>query len=135
MAKDEPQDPGSQGVYLVAAELASRGFVVAPAARGTRGPDLLVCAPGCAAAFSVRVLTNPDGEGVWSVGAEAEQIKAPSHLYVFVNFYRGRPRFYVVPSAAVAKRVKVETAKAALWYSFAKDESQRDNWEAFGRAG
>lgn len=135
MATHDSQDPAAQGVYLVAAELASRGFAVAPAGRGAKGPDLLACAPRCAAAYSVRVVTNPGSEGVWSVGAEAEQLRSKSHLYVFVSFHRGRPRFYVVPSATVARGVAVETAKAALWYSFTPKASHRDDWAAFGRSG
>lgn len=43
---------GMQGVYLVAAELSRRGFIVSPTSRSTRGADLLVTDKSCERACS-----------------------------------------------------------------------------------
>ena len=47
------QQSGMRGVYLVAAELVARGFIVSVTSRGAAGADLLVTDHTCARAWSV----------------------------------------------------------------------------------
>ena len=49
---------GMTGVYLAAAELSHRGFIVSPTSRSARGADLLVSDQDCQKAWSVQVKTN-----------------------------------------------------------------------------
>jgi hypothetical protein len=47
------QMTGMLGVYLVAAELSGRGFIVSPTSRSAFGADLLVTDQQCKKAWSV----------------------------------------------------------------------------------
>ncbi|MBA7572724.1 hypothetical protein ES708_14510 [subsurface metagenome] len=47
-----------RGVYLVAAELAQRGFIASPTSRSARGADILVADQNCKHACSLQVKTN-----------------------------------------------------------------------------
>jgi hypothetical protein len=49
---------GVLGVYLVAAELSRRNFIVSITSRGAAGADLLVTGQQCKKAWSVQVKTN-----------------------------------------------------------------------------
>jgi hypothetical protein len=52
------QMTGMAGVYLTAAELVQRGFIVSPTSRSALGADLLVTDQRCHKAWSVQVKTN-----------------------------------------------------------------------------
>src|SRR2546422_6363184 len=91
---------GMRGVYLVAAELVGHGFVVSVTSRSAAGADLLVTDDTCAQAWSVQVKATPKPTTYWLLGPRARQLKAPSHVYVFVARMGGQPEFYVVPSRA-----------------------------------
>ena len=75
---------GMQGVYLVAAELSKRGFIVSPTSRGAAGADLLVTDQKYKRAFSVQIKTNKKTFGFWLVGKKAKEISSNSHIYVLV---------------------------------------------------
>src|SRR5208283_4705551 len=89
---------GMLGVYLTAAELTNRGFIVSPISRSAAGADLLVTDQGCQKTFSVQVKTQRRAANFWLVGSQAREISSPTHIYVFVNL-RGdsRPDYLVVP--------------------------------------
>ena len=127
---------GMRGVYLVAAELAARGLVVSPTSRSAAGADLLVTDEECAIAFSVQVKTNARAAGFWLVGQKASSLRSDSHLYVFVNIRRnGNPHdYFIVPSAHVASKVRVEKHPRSTWYSFHKTDAEpfRDMWSLLG---
>ena len=55
------QITGMRGVYLVAAELSKRGFIVSPTSRGAQGADLLVTDQMWLRAFTVQVKTDRRG--------------------------------------------------------------------------
>ena len=96
---------GMQGVFLAAAELTYRGFVVSLTARNAFGADLLVADNQCQHAWSVQVKTNQDtSSNFWLLNAHSENLKSDSHVYIFVAL-RGnqRPKFLVVPSRVVAE--------------------------------
>jgi hypothetical protein len=128
------------GVYLTAAELAKRGFIVSPTSRSAFGADLLVTDQQCKRAWSVQVKTNAKKAGFWLCGIKACELKSPSHVYVFVNAQIDAPKgkepvFFIVPSSVVSKKLMVERSKTgSVWYAFYRDEAHRDRWrQVFGR--
>ncbi|OGW90919.1 MAG: hypothetical protein A3D28_06510 [Omnitrophica bacterium RIFCSPHIGHO2_02_FULL_63_14] len=132
------QQTGMRGVFLVAAELAGRGFVVCPTSRSAFGADLLVTALDCRRAFSVQIKTNATSGSFWLLNKHAKRLTSPSHVYVFVNLSKnGRsPEYYVVPSRVVAKYMYTQRRPSSTWYSFARDEAKRyrNRWNIFGRS-
>jgi hypothetical protein len=130
------QMTGMHGVYLVAAELTNRGYIVSPTSRAAYGADLLVTDQHCRKAWSVQVKTNRKAASFWLLNARARETTSPSHVYVFVNM-RGdhRPDYYVVPSRTVAKKMRVTPpGRSSTWYSFFRDSAKphRERWEVFG---
>jgi hypothetical protein len=137
---------GMLGVYLTAAELTAKGFVVSPTSRSAFGADLLVTDQRCQNAWSVQVKTNWDAKPYWLLSQHAEKLKSESHIYVFVNI-RGknpldRPDYLVVRSREVAENVSREVAKSSrrgaeggsVWYSFPRIAKPKtsEGWEIFG---
>ena len=128
---------GMLGVYLTAAELSRKGFIVSPTSRSARGADLLVTDQECRNAWSVQVKTNSKPANFWLVGAHAATLKSDSHIYVFVNI-RGKdpPEYIVVPSAHVAKKARHKIASTgSAWYEFHRADRlfEGEGWEAFER--
>ena len=126
---------GMLGVYLTAAELSRRGFIVSPTSRSARGADLLVTDQECQKAWSVQVKTNGKPTNFWLVGAHAATLKSDSHIYVFVNI-RGNdpPEYIVAPSTHVANKVRHKVASTGSpWYEFHRADRlfEGEGWEAF----
>jgi hypothetical protein len=122
-----------QGVYLVAAELVARGFIVSVTSRGAAGADLLVTDGACAQAWSIQVKatikpTVRSHGDYWLLAPTARQLMARSHVYVFVSVRRQGSEFYVVPSRVVAKNVRVQRWGAFTRYSWVKQEKYNDAW-------
>jgi hypothetical protein len=130
------QMTGMLGVYLVAAELSKRGFIVSPTSRSAFGADLLVTDQACKKAWSVQVKTNSGRSKFWLVGAHADRMKSESHMYVFVNNARGeKPEYVVAPSGHVALKVYHQVyPTGSEFYSFgtADRPSEGEGWELFG---
>lgn len=125
---------GMQGVYLVAAELTYRGFIVSPTLRNAFGADLLVTDPECKQAWSVQVKTNSQRMNYWLVGRHARRTKSPSHIYVFVTLKGSeRPEFHVVPSEFVTQHVYENKHVGGTWYSLDRSDlnSDSEGWEHF----
>jgi len=131
---DSKQTTGMTGVYLTAAELSHRGFIVSPTSRSARGADLLVTDQGCRKAWSVQVKTNANADGKlrtsWRLTENAHVFDSESHLYVFVNL-RGnsRPEYMVVASSVVAVKVK---GGGTLCYFNKGDGPSDEGWGLFG---
>jgi hypothetical protein len=133
------QQIGMIGVYLAAAELSHRGFIVSPTSRSARGADLLVTDQGCRKAWSVQVKTNANADRKprtsWRLTENARAFNSESHAYVFVNLNgANRPEYMVVPSSIVAAKVK---GKGTLCYFNKSDGNEGDGlsgegWELFG---
>jgi hypothetical protein len=136
------------GVYLAAAELTNRGFIVSPTSRSAAGADLLVADQQCQRAFSVQVKTQRKAANYWLVGSQARKINSPTHIYVFINLKGDhRPEYLVVPSSVVADKTcaqKAKTKSKSTFHWFGrnagrefvaaqgwKDERQ-EGWEIFG---
>src|ERR1700733_783754 len=106
------QMTGMLGVYLVAAELSKRGFIVSPTSRSAAGADLLVTDQACQKAWSVQVKSNSGRANFWLLGAHAKRLKSESHVYVFVSDARGgKPEYIVAPSSHVAAKVDYQITK------------------------
>jgi hypothetical protein len=129
---------GMQGVFLTAAELTHRGFIVSLTSRNAFGADLLVTDNQCQRPWSVQVKTNQSvAASFWLLSAHCENLNSDSHIYVFVGLKGNqRPQFLVVPSSVVAANVCKERTKSGVWYSFAcgtKWDHKEEGWEeAFG---
>jgi hypothetical protein len=127
-----------QGVYLVAAELTYRGFIVSLTARNAYGADLLVTDGECRRTWSVQVKTNQStSANYWLVSPHSEKLAHDTHLYVFVALKGNqRPNFLVVPSKTVAANVGQQVTKSGTWYWFPRDGTpplEGEGWdEAFG---
>jgi hypothetical protein len=128
---------GMRGVFLVAAELSKRGFIVSPTSRSALGADILATDQNCCATFSVQVKTNAKNATFWLIGAKAQTAVSRTHIYVLVNI-RDNTRsgdlvdYYVVPSRHLAKLGYHEgkwpnIQRAAL-------AKYKDNWAPFGDA-
>lgn len=130
------QMTGMLGVYLVAAELSKRDFVVSPTSRSAAGADLLVTDQACNKAWSVQVKSNSGRANFWLLGAHASKLKSGSHMYVFVNNARGeKPEFVVALSEHVADKVDHQAASTkSEWYSFSISNrpTAGEGWEQFG---
>jgi hypothetical protein len=127
------------GVFLVAAELASRGLIVSTTSRNAMGADLLVTNDSCTRACSVQVKTNATRASVWLVGEKAQKFRSPSHVYVLVNLrsnskQKGEHECYVVPSEDLAERTKRFRRPKSLWYAIYKKDIEdfRGGWERLG---
>jgi hypothetical protein len=130
------QMTGMLGVYLVAAELSSLGFIVSPTSRSAAGADLLVTDQHCLRALSVQVKTNKTPIHYWLLGKHAKRIRSDTHFYVFVNLRKDRRHEYlVVPSVHVAAKVKYEkSTTGSEWYTFSRLDrcAEGEGWELFG---
>ena len=134
------QFTGMRGVYLVAAELAKRGYIASPTSRSAMGADLLVTDAKMQRAYSVQVKTNAQTFNFWLVGKHATELASDSYVYVLVSI-RERPKaggediqFSVVPSRVVKQKVLYEQSKTGTeWYSFMRKDAEpyRDKWSAF----
>jgi hypothetical protein len=127
------------GVFLVAAELASRGLIVSTTSRNAMGADLLVTDDTCSRACSVQVKTNGKPASFWLVGEKAQRFMSPSHVYVLVNVRidgkrKGEHEYYVVASKDVAMCTKVVRRTKSTWYAvYKKDiDGSRDAWHRLG---
>jgi hypothetical protein len=120
---------GMLGVYLTAAELVRRGFIVSPTSRSALGADLLVTDQRCHKAWSVQVKTNASNAAKWLTGHRAREINSKTHVYVFVNAPTNKKaaRFFIVPSKTVVKKIR-----GNRWYRFYRDEKYEDKWSIFG---
>lgn len=129
---------GMRGVFLVAAELCSRGFIVSPTSRSAIGADILATDESCKKTFSIQVKTNAKTFNAWLLSKKASKIRAESHIYVFVNIRSKKGEdsieYYVVPSKIVAKNVEERKRPNATLYAFYMPKAQKykDNWSLFG---
>ena len=126
---------GMQGVYLVAAELAKRGFIASPTSRSTWGADLLVTNHTCTRAFSVQVKTNAVTFGAWLLNKHAKELKSKDHIYVLVNLRKNdKVEFFIVPSRFIAKNSRISERPSSTWYAIDLYlvERFRDSWKTFG---
>jgi hypothetical protein len=124
------------GVYLVAAELSRRLFIVSPTSRSAQGADFLVTDSECRNTYAVQVKTNAAMFNYWLVNPKTSRMVSDNLVYAFVNLRETGPEFFLVPSAVVAQRVAVsesDTTAKSVWYSVALNDVVEfsDNWSVF----
>ncbi len=134
------QFTGMTGLYLVAAELSKRGFIVSPTSRSVQTADLLIADPPCQNMYAVQVKANASTFNFWFVGAKTGTLKSRNLVYALVNLRKnGTEEIYLVPSAIVAKHVpfspKSPTRKVDGYPVYLKDIAKyKDNWGIFKKA-
>jgi hypothetical protein len=122
---------GMRGVFLVAAELAERGFVVSPTSRSARGVDLLATNHDSSRTFAVEVKSTTK-QSFWIVNKDAGDTKSRNLIWIFVKFGKPkeRSRFFVVPSKDLKRFVQpYKTMPFVKRNTILKYE---DRWSAFG---
>ncbi len=130
------QFTGMTGVYLVAAELSKREFVVSPTSRSAQTADLLVADADGKNTYAVQVKTNASTFSFWLVNPKTSRIVSDSLVYALVNLRKTEPEFFLVPSAVLAQKVVIsESAKTtkSVWNSVARQDIAefKDNWSVF----
>lgn len=97
--------------------------------------DLLVTDRRCLRSFTVQVKTNAKAAPTWLVGKKASTLKSNTLLYAFVNLQEdGDHDFYVMPSAAVVRRVRTVARPNSTWYAIDR-EAVEPYWEAWEHLG
>ena len=122
------QMSGMRGVYLAAAELARRGYVVSPTSRSAAGADLLITDDSCQRAYSVQVKTITGGFNYWLLNSKAGKVASRSHLYLFVDIRdaKGTVEYFIVPSKAVAKHHYVVKQKGGnVWFGITREDVEK----------
>jgi len=130
------QITGMRGVYLVAAELAKRGFIVSPTSRSAIGADLLVTDQKCKRAYSVQVKTNGRTFSFWLIGKRAKETVSNTHIYVLVNLKNTKKsgeviEYFIIPSRQLARG----GSHRGKWPNIGIDKVIRweDKWSVFGK--
>jgi hypothetical protein len=129
------QMTGMRGVYLVAAELAKRGFIVSPTSRSAIGADLLVTDQKCKRAYSVQVKTNGRTFNFWLIGKKAKETVSNTHICVLVNAKNTKImgeliEYFIVPS----KQLSRGGYHRGNWPHIAREKILhcKDKWSVFG---
>ena len=99
---------GVAGEYFVAAELSRRGHIASISLRNTRGIDIIATNGDAKRSVTIQCKTNQLARRSWILNEKSEAFVADNHFYVFVALgaVDARPKFHIVPSAELAKRVK-----------------------------
>jgi hypothetical protein len=128
------QMTGMLGVFLTAAELTSRDFIVSVTSRSARGVDLFATDHDYKRTWSIQVKTNRKVASFWLLNKNFSEEVSKQHVYIFVNM-RGdlRPDYYIVPSAKVAKFGRITPPGQrpnSIWYSFFRmdGEPYKEAW-------
>jgi hypothetical protein len=127
---------GMTGVYLVAAELSRRGFVVSPTSRSAHGADLLATDLRARRTFAIEVKTNARTFGFWLLGMKAKELKSDNLIYALVNLKKEEVEYFLVPSRVVARHTRVSMpskTRKSTWYSIHLPDVERykENWAVF----
>lgn len=124
------------GLHLLAAELAKRGFLVAPASRNSLGADLFAADPRLATAWTIHVKVNERRTHSWPLAENYRQLQSSCHIYVFMKLNgEARPDYYIASSQQVARDALDREQRTGIrWrsYPLKRAENFRENWEVFG---
>jgi hypothetical protein len=137
------QMTGMLGVYLAAAELTQKGFVVSPTLRNARGVDLPPTDQSYRKTWAIQVKTNRKAATFWLLGKDYSENVSPTHVYIFVNLKGdARPEYFCVPSKVVAKDGVTSKSKksGSEWYVWdwrshrRRGRRYREKWKIFGKS-
>ncbi len=120
---------GTVGTYMVADQLARRGFVVSALSQTAKGIDILA-ADAKMRPVAIQVKTNQTNRRAWPMKVEHERVKAPGMFYVFVRTgpEMTEVEFYVVPSTFVARYLRRAHKK---WENAKKTRSRNSSFRLF----
>ncbi len=98
---------GVAGEYFVAGELSRRGHIASISLRNTRGIDILATNATANRSVTIQCKTS-QSRNIWILNDKCESFYSENHFYIFVALGGPleRPRYYIVPSATVAKHVR-----------------------------
>ena len=150
MARIPPNSVGLAGEFAVLSQLTLRGYNAGMTLGHTKGIDILVHHPSSGEMYQVEVKTNLEqrngptdsrlfGKFVtgWQMNEKHENVSEPNLFYCFVHINGSRIdpskydfRFFIVPSAVVAKYLRKEHAS---W--LAADASHKANPRRVFRIG
>jgi hypothetical protein len=125
---------GMQGVYLTAAELTQKDFIVSVTSRSARGVDLFATDQDYSHTWSIQVKASRKAARFWLLHKDYRNEKADQHVYIFVNMHRDqRPDYFVVPSKIVAQRGRSTPPRrtGSVWHAFYLQEAEpyREAWD------
>jgi hypothetical protein len=131
------QMTGMLGVYLTAAELTQKDFIVSVTSRSAKGIDLFASDQDYKNTWSIQVKTNRKAQGFWLLNRGFETEVGKQHVYIFVNM-RGdqRPDYYIVPRRHVAKygRTTPPRSTGSIWYAYYRNDAKKyqEQWSLLG---
>lgn len=133
---NKQQSTGMTGLYLVAAELSTRGFIVSPTSRSAQAADLLVTDGACRHTYAVQVKTNARSFRAWLVNANTATLLSDNFIYALVNLTKKGPIFYLAPSRFIARHVKFSPKTSTNKfprYSVSEEAVRpyREKWDVF----
>jgi hypothetical protein len=125
-SKLPPTLTGIAGEYFVAAELSRRGFMASITLRNNDSVDIHASNLETGKMFAIQVKTTFSDRASWILNQKAEKNHKTNHYYVFVNLgsQLERPKYYIVPSKAVADFVSKNHAK---WLKTPGKKRQKHN--------
>ncbi len=132
------QQTGMTGVYLVAAQLTSRGLIASLTSRSAFGADILLTDQLCSKSYSIQVKTNSKRTSVWLLNKMSKEIVTKNHVYVFVNLWKRDSSldadYYIVPSKIVSKYMHKVKRPNSTWYAFYLEDAEeyKDKWHILG---
>jgi len=129
MTTKDRQIIGMRGVYLVAAELSRRDFIVAPTSRGAIGADLLITDRNCKRALSVQVKITKSG--FFLFGKHMKKMQSKDYVYVLVHERKNITNYYVLRSAVAANKA-TQAWNGGYPLKLGQLSKFKDNWATFG---
>ena len=100
---------GAAGEHLVLSELFRRGLMAGRAPEGVADVDLLILDEKASVITNIQVKTRTYGsDGGWHMKEKHEHLSSPRLMYVFVDFEPERPVCFVIPSAVVARYIRLD---------------------------
>jgi hypothetical protein len=100
---------GAAGEHYVMCQLLRRGLIAALAPVGVPNADIIVTdfIGDKLCAIQVKTRAAPGRDNGWHMSAKHESIQSPNIYYCFVGFETDPPECWIVPSAIVAKVLKL----------------------------
>jgi hypothetical protein len=129
-----------RGVYLVAAELSRIGLIAFPTSRSARGADILATTTDLTKTFSIEVKTVTN-QRFWQLSEHANEIRSPSHVYVFVHVKTSKKKddlvtYYPVRSKFIADNIRRPNPDKPLTEQWRKgysiDLTKNQKWHTKG---
>lgn len=130
---------GMAGVYLAAAELSLRGYIVAPTSRNAQGVDLLVSNSEGTSAIPIQVKTNSTTFSFWLLSEKCKLLESDDLFYILINLRKYEREFFIIPNKEIVGKMREEKSKSSrsgqsepsIWYSFLLEDAKpyQNKWQ------